>query len=703
MRNVAGCKLQVEGDVLTVIPDTRLAVILVAQKTVIPATHPSVIPACLPVLRQTGPESSSRKDSRQAGVTNNLSSFLLCSCFMALLFCLVMVSLPNHAHAFNLPDTGQTKCYRDVDPYDEIPCAGTGQDGAYTINTMSFSDNGNGTVTDNNTGFMWQKCSVGQNNDATCSGTAVTYNWYQASGTYDSSYNPSSTDVCGSLVFGGYSDWRLPAKKELMSIVDYSIPDPGPTINTTYFPNTKSSYYWSSATLAVYPSLAWGVGFDGKGANGYVRCVRGGQYPSQSFTDNGNGTVTDNKTGLVWQQGEPGEMSWGSALSYCEGLSLGGSTDWRLPNIKELESLTDDTRYSPAINTTYFPNTISSYYWSSTTSASYPYYACDVYFFDGYVYRYYKDFNYYVRCVRGGQSGSFDYFCDGDSDGYFDSVKDGTCTGSGCVPSGCQTTAGDDCNDSDSSTYPGADDSNCNGIDENCNGTADDGYVPSGTNCGLGVCASTGQLICVNGQTQDTCQPGQPTGNDDNCNGIDENCDGIADNNYVHASTLCGIGVCSSTGELSCVNGVTIDSCTPGTPQTEVCDGIDNDCDGQIDEGCMPDLVISALAVPSTATAGQSITISETTKNQGTASAGASTTKYYLSTNATYETGDTLLGNRSIPSLTSGSTSRGRARVTIPSGTTAGTYYIISKADANNAVTEANEKNNNKVRAITIQ
>lgn len=53
-----------------------------------------------------------------------------------------------------LPDTGQTKCYQGVIPYAEIPCAGTGQDGAYNINPMSFTDNGNDTVADNNTGLM---------------------------------------------------------------------------------------------------------------------------------------------------------------------------------------------------------------------------------------------------------------------------------------------------------------------------------------------------------------------------------------------------------------------------------------------------------------------------------------------------------------------------------------------------------------------
>ena len=204
----------------------------------------------------------------------------------------------NSAGAFKLPDTGQTKCYQAVEPWAEIPCEGTGQDGAYTINPMSFTDNGNDTVTDNNTGLMWQKQDDGN-----------TYNWFQASGTYEATYNPSSQDVCGSLILGGYSDWRLPTKKELMSIVNYDIPYPGPTIDTTYFPSTKSTDYWSSTTYNSYPSLSWVVAFsysavgnDYRNEGDYVRCVRGGQYPTQSLVDNGNGTVTDNATSLTWQQ-----------------------------------------------------------------------------------------------------------------------------------------------------------------------------------------------------------------------------------------------------------------------------------------------------------------------------------------------------------------------------------------------------------------
>jgi hypothetical protein len=319
------------------------------------------------------------------------------------------------AGAFNLPDSDQRKCYEAVDPWAEIPCPGTGQDGAYVINPLSYTDNGDGTVTDNNTGLEWQ-----QEDDNT------TYNWYQASGTYQVVHNPTTASVCGSLPLGGHSDWRLPSKKELMSIVDYAIPFPEPTIATGYFPNTNASVYWSSTTHAYYPDDTWSAGFYGgdvgysyKYLTGYVRCVRGGQSPGPSLTDNGNGTVTDSRTGLTWQQGEPGSMTWGTALGYCEGLEfpLGGATDWRLPNVKELESLTDDTRYHPAIDTTFFPDTIASGYWSSTTRKSIPYYAWLVSFTSGSVNASgNKVTTYYVRCVRGGQYGAItfiDTFADG--------------------------------------------------------------------------------------------------------------------------------------------------------------------------------------------------------------------------------------------------------------------------------------------------
>jgi len=71
---------------------------------------------------------------------------------------------------------------------------------------------------------------------------------------------------------------------------------------------------------------------------------------------------------------------------------------------------------------------------------------------------------------------------------------------------------------------------------------------------------------------------------DDNCNGIDEDCNGIPDDGYVPQATACGVGACSSAGVTACVGGVVQDSCLPGSPAVEVCDTLDNDCDGQVDE-----------------------------------------------------------------------------------------------------------------------
>jgi hypothetical protein len=123
------------------------------------------------------------------------------------------------------------------------------------------------------------------------------------------------------------------------------------------------------------------------------------------YIDNGNGTVTDTSTGLMWQQETPdGYKTWEQALSYCENLTLGGHTDWRLPTINELRSLVDYTR-NPAINTTFFPDAEDS--WSSTTDASHPNWAWVVDFWSGGDNDYDKSYDYSnVRCVRGGQSAS---------------------------------------------------------------------------------------------------------------------------------------------------------------------------------------------------------------------------------------------------------------------------------------------------------
>lgn len=131
------------------------------------------------------------------------------------------------------------------------------------------------------------------------------------------------------------------------------------------------------------------------------------------FTDNGNGTVTDSNTGLIWQKcsnglsgtdcstGTVASDTWVNALSYCEGLSLGGRTDWRLPSINELRSIVDTGNYLPAINAGFFPNTTTRY-WSSSVYVSDTTSAWIVDFNHGSVSYNVKSLStIYVRCVTG--------------------------------------------------------------------------------------------------------------------------------------------------------------------------------------------------------------------------------------------------------------------------------------------------------------
>ena len=335
-----------------------------------------------------------------------------------------------------IPDTGQTKCYNNSE---EITCPSPGepfygQDAQYApCNPHSYTkldENGDDLpdaetdwvmVKDNVTGLIWEVKTDkdGTDNYANPHDADNGYFWYDGD-TGTPGDDTDTLDFINALKtaeFGGHNDWRLPTIKELSTLVDSSIPSPGPTIHTIYFPNTVSSMYWSSTTYASDPNDAWSVYFSFSyvdhcnTANGlYVRAVRGGQCGSfDNFVDNGDGTVTDSDTGLMWQQDTaPGTYTWQQALSYCENLSLGRYSDWRLPNRNELQSIVNYSQYDPCIDT-YFPNTVSSYYWSSTSNVYYPNSALYVYFFSGLVRgdRYGSKVNsYFVRAVRGGQCGS---------------------------------------------------------------------------------------------------------------------------------------------------------------------------------------------------------------------------------------------------------------------------------------------------------
>jgi hypothetical protein len=348
------------------------------------------------------------------------------------------------AGAWPVPDTGQTQCYiydvnTDTWPSDICPEPGEpfyGQDGNYLINPPSFTkldSEGNDLpdsadtwvmVRDNVTGLIWEAKKNKDNvKDYSNSHDADNlYTWYDSNsdtnggdaGTSDE-YGRDTEGFINALNesnYGGFSDWRLPTVKELQSISNYGRSTP--RIDTAYFPNTKTSYYWSSTTLAYKTDYAWSmyfhIGYDSyshyKSDNHYVRAVRAGQSGAfDNLVINGDGTVTDPSTGLMWQQSSASETkTWASALSYCEDLDLADYTDWRLPNIKELFSIVDFTRWHPVIDTVHFPDTQSSRYWSSTIDAYDTVYAWYMDFNYGYGSSYSKSNYGYVRAVRAGQN-----------------------------------------------------------------------------------------------------------------------------------------------------------------------------------------------------------------------------------------------------------------------------------------------------------
>ena len=131
------------------------------------------------------------------------------------------------------------------------------------------------------------------------------------------------------------------------------------------------------------------------------------------FVDNGDGTVTDNCTGLMWQKDtadingdgtivfDQDGLKWQEALQYCEGLEFAGHDDWRLPNVRELQSIVDYGRFAPSIHPIFRAE--SGSYWSSTTLVSWPHFAWEVVFSDGTFDAVGKDVDHppYIRAVRG--------------------------------------------------------------------------------------------------------------------------------------------------------------------------------------------------------------------------------------------------------------------------------------------------------------
>jgi hypothetical protein len=304
-----------------------------------------------------------------------------------------------------LPDTGQ----EHIESYTPVP----GEDMTYTINPPSYTKlDADGheldtaaaewaMVRDNVTGLIWEV----KTDDDTIHDKDDLYNLPDARAQFIAELNDSN--------FGGYSDWRLPTIKELANIAHRGNSDPA--INTDFFANTMTSTAYWSDTAAVWKAAdrGWAVDFGSgdvlrndsgsKGAALLVRAVRGGQLTG-NLVDNGDGTVTDTATGLMWQQLESGMMTWAAALDHCETLSLAGYGDWRLPNINELYSIVhhklEPDEGVPLIDSTFFPNAGAAPYWSSTTFVNYTDKAWKVDFSYGHILIHIKSEGYNVRAVR---------------------------------------------------------------------------------------------------------------------------------------------------------------------------------------------------------------------------------------------------------------------------------------------------------------
>lgn len=280
-----------------------------------------------------------------------------------------------------------------------------GQNAFYLGNEPSYTDNGDGTVTDNVTGLMWQQ-TLDHNGDGSID--------YSDKLTYNEILSLQST-----VNTGGYTDWRLPTIKEQYSLIMYSGRDISgyegsstddliPFINNDVFGYEYGDANAGERLIDVQCAstnvfvgsdmqMVFGVNFADGRIKGYgtmmfgqpklfnYLMVRGNTtYGINNFLDNGDGTITDNATGLMWMQNDNGEgLIWKDALSYAENADSAGYTDWRLPDAKELQSIVDYSRspqtsasaaIDPVFNCTQITNEAGEedypYYWSSTTHGS---------------------------------------------------------------------------------------------------------------------------------------------------------------------------------------------------------------------------------------------------------------------------------------------------------------------------------------------
>ena len=317
---------------------------------------------------------------------------------------IAVATIAVFADDYPIVETGQEHCYNNSYqiPWPSEDGPFYGQDAQYDGNQPLYSDNRDGTITDLVTGLMWQQTPDLENKSTFAEALAG----------------------ADSFSLGGYNDWRLPTIKELYSLIDFrghtgmNAETSIPYIDTAYFDfcygnedageRFIDAQYWSATQYVgtVFHDImaVFGVNFADGRIKGYPRDIGPGgrlmtefvryvrentSYGINDFADNGDGTITDYSTGLMWQKSDDGvARNWEDALAYAESLNLAGHDDWRLPNAKELESLvnynqspdaSELSQIGPAIDPLFEITNIGTeqepeygFYWANTTHSDGP-------------------------------------------------------------------------------------------------------------------------------------------------------------------------------------------------------------------------------------------------------------------------------------------------------------------------------------------
>lgn len=250
------------------------------------------------------------------------------------------------------------------------------QDGTWSADGSESDGTLWSCVKDNHTGLVWEVKTI-----------EGPHSFEQ-----ENKVNWASRDVPAAAsndeVLCGITSWRVPTVVELITIANNNRHNPA--FITTHFPNGKSQSYWTSLPVAGNSANAWTINFysgignsKAKTMNFQVRLVSGDYTANDTSTSrylvNGDGTATDLVTGLMWKQcpeglsgddcsaGTPATLVWGGSMKAARDSTFAGHSDWRLPNMKEFQSIVAFDKYNPAINTEVFPNPGAVLnFWTST-------------------------------------------------------------------------------------------------------------------------------------------------------------------------------------------------------------------------------------------------------------------------------------------------------------------------------------------------